>query len=237
MHNGVVAESTVKTKTIRAGGHPAVLRTIEVVSDQGVLPAGLMVAENIDGKGVPFVDLTKVIGTGTGSLSEFSGVIDGFPIQPGSVEITDGVETFSDDGLGNLVGDGGGAGSVVHATGAVSITFAANVVDTIDVTATATNRFRCVLDRDIDTTKSIAGQCIIHGSVKKDELLMGATFADTPDDNDFLIYRGELRWLLFVFYKNLRNPCNPCQKDFLLWLVQVMYVNFGIFTTRRTKQS
>lgn len=45
------------------------------------------------------------------------------PVVAGSLAVTDGVETFSDDGLGVLTGDLGGSGTVVYETGAVSLTF------------------------------------------------------------------------------------------------------------------
>jgi hypothetical protein len=61
--------------------------------------------------------------TGDGSTQNFSNVVQ-FPfISPGSVIITDNVETFTDNGSGVLVGDMGGTGSVNYTTGAISVSF------------------------------------------------------------------------------------------------------------------
>jgi len=79
-------------------------------------------------KYVDALDVTKVIGVGTGLAGDltFSGDLECIPIVPGSVEITDGAETFLDDGNGVLESDkvGGTDGSIVYATGAYSVTFA-----------------------------------------------------------------------------------------------------------------
>jgi len=47
------------------------------------------------------------------------------PMVTGSVIVDDTVEVFSDDGAGVLTGSAGGTGTVVYATGVVSVTFAA----------------------------------------------------------------------------------------------------------------
>jgi|GEM_PF-1928275 len=45
------------------------------------------------------------------------------PIRPTSFRCTDGVETFRDDGEGNLIGNQGGDGSIIYATGVYRINF------------------------------------------------------------------------------------------------------------------
>ena len=51
---------------------------------------------------------------GDNATTTFSGVLSNSPIQPGSVSITDGVETFTDSGEGVLTGDKGGFGTITH---------------------------------------------------------------------------------------------------------------------------
>lgn len=46
-----------------------------------------------------------------------------YPILPGSVIVSDGVETFTDNGTGTLTGSLGGTGVVNYATGAITATF------------------------------------------------------------------------------------------------------------------
>ena len=53
----------------------------------------------------------------------FSGYLLNAPILPSSLTITDGVETFSDDGAGTLTGDAGGSGTITYHTGAWAVTF------------------------------------------------------------------------------------------------------------------
>jgi hypothetical protein len=61
--------------------------------------------------------------TGDGTTTAFATTIQ-FPyILPNSVIVTDNVETFNDDGNGNLVGDQGGTGTVNYTTGAIAVNF------------------------------------------------------------------------------------------------------------------
>lgn len=53
----------------------------------------------------------------------FEFTTDNKPIVPGSVVVTDGVETITDDGDGSLTGDMGGDGSVNYVTGEVEVEF------------------------------------------------------------------------------------------------------------------
>lgn len=63
------------------------------------------------------------LGTGDGTLVTFSGTLANIPVLPGSLTITDGVETFTSNGAGVLTGSAGGTGSIIQATGAWTVTF------------------------------------------------------------------------------------------------------------------
>jgi len=62
----------------------------------------------------------------------------GMAVVPGSVVVTDGTETFSDNGDGTLTGNDSGTGTVNYGTGAVAVTFTtAPIVGTGNVTCDA----------------------------------------------------------------------------------------------------
>jgi len=65
----------------------------------------------------------EVIGTGDGTTVAFNFNLTKDPQVPGTIVITDTVETFSDNGNGTLTGDVGGSGSVNYSTGVGSVTF------------------------------------------------------------------------------------------------------------------
>ena len=191
MHDAVVGTLNVQTRTIRAPGHDPVLSTVKLAADQGTLRAGLILSKNTEDEGIPYTDLSQVFGTGNGSTKNYSGTITGAPLEPGSVVVTDGVETFIDDGIGNLIGDDGGTGIAIYKNGSVSVSFAAAVTNTTEITATSNSEVAGVLDRDVDTTKSVAGVTITHGTVKEGELLKGSTpVAGVAADFKLLRKRG-----------------------------------------------
>jgi hypothetical protein len=64
-----------------------------------------------------------VVSSPDGSETEFDFDLDNTPIEPGSVVIYDTVETFTDDGDGDLTGDQGGDGTVNYVTGEVEVEF------------------------------------------------------------------------------------------------------------------
>lgn len=104
------------------------------------------------------------------------------PVRPGSVEVTDAVETFIDDGLGRLAGDDGGSGTVDYETGAVSVTFAAAPANAAAVTADYEREPRAVLDEPVDTTLSGSGLVIRMGPVNRVMLKVGATSPAAPSE-------------------------------------------------------
>ncbi len=189
IHNGIIATKTLKNKTVRRDGQSCQMMGVSLLANQGEYPAGLLIAERADGQGVAFKELTKLIGTGNGSTKNYSGIIDDFPLEPGSVVITDGVETFIDDGFGRLHGSAGGTGTLIYSTGEATVSFFVNVVNASEINATAKNKFLCVLDQGVDTATSTAGVGIYHGPVKAKELLKGSTFALPVDSADMKMMR------------------------------------------------
>ncbi len=78
---------------------------------------------------------TESVGTGDNLTITFPFILSNTPITPGSVGITDGVESFTDDGAGNLTGDMGGTGTINYATGVGSVTFNAAPLTGVDIAA------------------------------------------------------------------------------------------------------
>jgi len=72
---------------------------------------------------------------GDSGTANFTGNIDYTPVDAGTLEITDGTETFTDDGEGNLTGDAGGSGTINYSSGAYDVTFNANVSNGQAITA------------------------------------------------------------------------------------------------------
>ena len=64
----------------------------------------------------------KLITYGNGTPGPYFKTLS-MPIKPGTLTITDGVETFMDDSAGVLIGDKGGSGSVNYNGGDIALTF------------------------------------------------------------------------------------------------------------------
>jgi hypothetical protein len=148
-HDAIIATLTRSEESVRAVGHDGVIRAAEAAADQGTLPAGLLLSRDAAGKVVPYGETAdEAVGTGDGTAvtdeavdvgdggeTDFNKTFSGGPIEPGSLVITDGVETFADDGIGGLWGDAGGSGSADYAGAQVSISFAAAPSNEADITA------------------------------------------------------------------------------------------------------
>lgn len=179
--DGKIGEFSRDDERARAG-EPHIIRTGKVQADQGDLPMGLVCTKNADGEMIPYAEVSaEVLGAGDGSKVTFAATLAAAPAEPGSVTVTDGVETFSDDGFGRLTGSAGGSGTVNYATGAVSVTFDAAVGNGVDVTADYVTAIDGVLDEPVDTTRNGSAQYVAFGLVRQDVLKVGATAQAAPD--------------------------------------------------------
>lgn len=66
--------------------------------------------------------VSQTIATGTG-ITSYTGTLAAFPIVPGTLQITDGAEVFTDNTDGTLSGDQGGTGTIVYTTGVWAVAF------------------------------------------------------------------------------------------------------------------
>jgi len=175
--------STMSYDDERARGtahHPVILSG-ELAGSDGNYPVGLVLARNTSGKLVQYEDVTaEAVGTGDGSAKAFTDTLPKAPILPGSVSVTDGTETFTDDGLGRLTGDDGGSGTINYSTGDLAVTFDAAVTNAQAITADYERDPVGVLDQDVDTDTVNTALYIAHGSFLLSVAKVGATAEDAP---------------------------------------------------------
>lgn len=98
--------------------------------------------DGIDSPGGPVS--SEAIGSGDSSTVTFPFDVSA-SLSPGSVSVTDGTETFSDDGEGVLTGDAGGSGTVDYDTGSGSVTFntaPATATDNVTIDYTPDARYK-----------------------------------------------------------------------------------------------
>jgi len=176
-HIANVGSHSINEKKVVAGGVPPVMRSWPVKSGQGTLAGGLLVARTMAGEVIPYdSDTVETIGAGDGADKTFSAVLG--PLKPGSVAVTDGVETFTDDGCGVLTGSANGTGRVNYSSGMVNVAFNAAPANEAAVTATVRHALEAVLAQDVDTTKEAAALVCAKGQVARKYLLVGALAAD-----------------------------------------------------------
>jgi len=103
--DGKIGSVNYNDERARANGHDPVILTGAVKAAQGELPVGLVLTRDANEDFIPYEEVaSESIGTGNSSLTSFSDTLEKTPAEPGSVSVTDGVETFADDGFGTLTG-------------------------------------------------------------------------------------------------------------------------------------
>lgn len=179
--NGQIGSLTHNEERARVAGHDPVVLSGAVKPNDGVYPTGLLLTKNASSQLVALVvAAAEVIETGDGATKAFTGSLANAPVEPGTATITDGVETFADDGCGRLSGDAGGSGTINYKTGAYSITFNANVVNLTNVTAGYVTAVDGVLDTEVDTSLTATGIRVVHGTVDSNVLKVGKTASVAP---------------------------------------------------------
>jgi len=96
---------------------------------------------------------TQTLATGTGSQTMFQGVIPDVSISPGTVSVTAGMVTGTDNGSGNITGAGISSGTVNYTTGAISVTFSA--APSSGTAVTTTSRWNQTLITNVTITLSV----------------------------------------------------------------------------------
>ncbi len=77
----------------------------------------------------------EILGSGDGTAKIFNFTLAALPASAGSLTVTDGVETFTDNGDGDLIGSAGGSGIVNYETGKLKVTFNSAPANAVNITA------------------------------------------------------------------------------------------------------
>jgi len=78
----------------------------------------------------------ELLDIGTGAVANYTGTLMWTPVQPGTLVITAGALTVTDDGNGNLLGDiAAGNNTIDYTTGAYDVTFNANIGNNVNIDA------------------------------------------------------------------------------------------------------
>lgn len=148
------------------------IQPVPLEADGAVWPCGLVLGKGGLGRYLPYGDLTEQIGTGDGTMTDFTGQVG--PVEPGSAMVTAEAVTLADDGCGNLTGTGG-AGSINYQTGKVNASFSTAVTSEAAVTLACRPDPLGVLDAQTDTSDMDVANAAVFGAVRKDLLKVGAT--------------------------------------------------------------
>lgn len=179
--NGKVFESS-RTEEIVLSGDPVVILSASLKANNGVYPAGLLVTENASGALVPLVKVDDVtLATGNGVLTAFSGTLANIPVEPGTLIIIAGTETFKEVSPGVLTGSAGGTGKIGHIDGKWNITCAAAPANAALITADYITAIEGVMTETVDTALQTAGNIVHFGQVRKDILKIGIASPAQPD--------------------------------------------------------
>jgi hypothetical protein len=179
--NGQVGSFSRDEERAQVPGHAPVILSGKLTASDGVYPTGLVLTRNAAGVLIPLVEVVdEIIATGNGATQVYNDTLASFPVEPGTLAITDGVETFSDDGSGRLTGSAGGSGAINYKTGAISLDFNANVGNGTNITGDYVTAVDGVLDEQVDTAYSASGLYVGHGTVDSTVLKVGKTAKAAP---------------------------------------------------------
>lgn len=171
--NGQVGSFTRNEERAGVAGHGPVVLSGKFKANDGIYLTGMLLTRKAGELIALVVAAAEVIETGDGNTKAFTGTLASFPVEPGTVVISDGVEAFADDGLGNLTGAAGGTGAINYKTGAYSLTFNANVVLATDVTADYVTAVDGINETQVDTSVAGSGLYVAHGTVDSTVLKIG----------------------------------------------------------------
>jgi len=171
-HNAVLGVESLSDVQIEAGKN-CVVRVYDFPDALlEEIAAGTLMSLDPDGELHEFDEtITGTnLATGDGAEKDFKGVLGS--VMPGTLVITDGTETFTDNGGGVLVSSGAGSGSVDYLTGAWAVSFAA--APAADGAITAAHKPRpCGVLKHTAEEDETEGAVIVFGEVVFGHLSVG----------------------------------------------------------------
>jgi hypothetical protein len=179
-HDAVLGTTNKRETQILVGsGH--VVRTFRLAAPTvATLVAGTLVALSAGKTLYPYGTSQPVdVGLGDGAATTFTGNLGKF-VQAGSVTVSDGVETFTDDGFGELTGDAGGSGKVNYLNGDITVTCNAAPANEAAMVAHCTHWCRGCLVRDAEAG-AVDAEAVTAGGVNTAELVMPGGDPATTD--------------------------------------------------------
>ena len=171
---------TLDAKEVIDGRHPPVIFPMVAKSDQGIIPAGCVLAKDSDGKIVPYAVVSgeEMTGLVNGTNKVFTHTSAAAPLLPGSIVVAHGEIELTDNGHG-VIGGTGGSGTVDYATGAISVTFdAAPAEESGSPEVEVARAVVGVALRPADTSREDVVSVVVHGTVLKSSLVIGVTAGD-----------------------------------------------------------
>ncbi|WP_291325260.1 hypothetical protein [Desulfovibrio sp. UCD-KL4C] len=175
-HNATIGKESLKDVQIAAGDN-CVTRTYDFhlpISEE--LEAGHLMGLTPEMELVPFDSTISgtTIGNGDDATTDFSNTLGA--VMPGTLTITDRIETFTDNGGGILVSDAAGiSGNVDYSTGAFAISFKAAPAVDVPITADHKPVPAGILKRTAEVGDT-EGDVITFGQVNRKHLKVGEAF-------------------------------------------------------------
>ncbi len=165
---------SVDVKEVIDGRHPPVIFPMIAKSNQGIIPAGCVLAKDSDGKIVPYeVSEEDMTGVVDGTNKAFTLESESAPLLPGTIVLTHGDVELTDNGFG-VIGGVGGAGVVDYASGVISVTFGTAPADESDSPKVEASRAVVgVALRPANTSREDVISVVVHGTVLKSSLVLG----------------------------------------------------------------
>lgn len=168
-HNATIGFDTLSEVQVEAGKN-CIVRVYDFPDElTEEIPAGTLMSLNPARELQEFDEaaIGTVIGTGDGAQKDFNGTLGS--VMPGSLVITDGTETFTDNGGGRLVSSGAGSGNVDYLTGAWTVSFAAAPAEDAPITADHKPR-PCGVLKHVAEVEDTDAAVIVFGEVVTGQL-------------------------------------------------------------------
>jgi PKD repeat protein len=155
----------------------------------------LMIREKTGGAGIDGWPAVMVTGdyfsTGDGDTKSHTNTLQKVPIKPGTFTVTDGVETFTDEGDGGLDGSSGGSGTVDYVTGEVHVKFKTAPAEDVIISCSY-DQFEDTPEITFVTTKPVSASTkgSMHAEIEIEDLDYGEYYLCALDSLNNTMVQG-----------------------------------------------